>query len=969
VGGGGGSVVIMAGPRRVFLSHTSELREFPRDRSFVAAAEATVIRAGDAITDMAYFTARDDKPAEFCQEQVRACDVYVGLIGLRYGSPVRDMPEVSYTELEFDTATEAGLPRLIFMLDEDEPVAIPPGQLHDAKASLQKRQRAFRAKVLDSGVMAAKFATAEQLELLLAQALQEIRPPVEPPPAAGHGLGLPVRPDLVGRDDEVASLVAAWLATPPEPVAVAGAPGIGKSTICLAALHDGQVEQRFGKRRWFIRCDGATSAAALLSGLAAELGVTGDGPGGVTDQVCAALADGLSVVVLDNFETPWTADPLPTEDLLRTIAAVPQVGLAVSSRGTGRPAGPRWRDFAMISPLPLAEARRLFLAVAGAGLAADPRLDGLLGELDGVPLAVELMAYAAQGQDDLAEVAARWRAERTAMLERMGGTSRELSVAVSVEASVTSALMTAPAARLLSLLGVLPDGIARDDLTELLPDGGLAAADVLRKLGLAFGEGDRLRTLAPVREHVATAHPPEPADLSNAVSHYTQLAYMTGRQVGRREGAQAITRLQADTGNITAMLERAAAGGWAGELADAMYGLAEYWRYTGFTQPALLSMAERAIAANGTALQQAQTWRALADLAYYRSDHDGARARYERALPLYQQIGDVAGEANCIKGLGDIALARSDHDGARARYEQALPLFQQIEDMLGEANCISRLGDIALARSDNDGAQARYEQALPLYQQIGDVVGEANSIQGLGHIALARSDHASARARYEQALPLYQQVGAVLGEASCIKSLGDIALARADLDGARARYEQALPLFQQVGSVLGEANCIGRLGDIALARADYDGAQARYEQALPLYRQFGDLVGEASCIASLGDIALARSDNDGAQARYEQALSLYQQVGSVLGEANCITDLGDMALARSDHDGARARFEQALSLYQAIPEPYSMGRVLVRLARLDSPGRERARHWRAAREAWASIGREDLIDSVKAEFE
>jgi hypothetical protein len=82
---------------------------------------------------------------------------------------------VSYTELEFETATDAGLPRLVFLLNEDEAVPIPAAKLLDRDAGLMARQWAFRARLLDSEVMAGKFASSEQLEVLLLQALQETR--------------------------------------------------------------------------------------------------------------------------------------------------------------------------------------------------------------------------------------------------------------------------------------------------------------------------------------------------------------------------------------------------------------------------------------------------------------------------------------------------------------------------------------------------------------------------------------------------------------------------------------------------------------------------------------------------------------------------------------------------------------------------------------------------------------------------
>jgi hypothetical protein len=127
----------------------------------VEAAEDAVTRAGHAIVDMKFFPAVDADPAELCAFMVREADVYAGIIGLGFGTSVRNRSDLSHTELEFDAATSAGLPRLIFL--------IGAGVAPDA------RQERFRRRLQKAGLTTVPIDSPKDLELKLFQALVELQ--------------------------------------------------------------------------------------------------------------------------------------------------------------------------------------------------------------------------------------------------------------------------------------------------------------------------------------------------------------------------------------------------------------------------------------------------------------------------------------------------------------------------------------------------------------------------------------------------------------------------------------------------------------------------------------------------------------------------------------------------------------------------------------------------------------------------
>ena len=753
---------------KVFLGST--FKDLHEHRAAVLEA---LLRLGHQPVAMEWFGARAGVPKDECLRAAGDCDVYVGLIGHCYGF-VPDGETISITEAEYEAAVEKGLPRLLFLANDG---FTPPHHLRESDEQYGKlaklRERLRKAEVVqefdnDKGMLAARVGEALTREL----AKLSPRPPVEPlsPPVF-----LPKKGLVVGRADEVAQVCTAVLAEEPEPVVVLGPPGIGKSKVTIAALHDGAVKARFGGRRWFVRLETAPEPAAILGQVALAVGVQ-PGPD-LEARLLATLAAGPGLLVLDNTETPWWRDTAGAETVLGTLAQVPGLALVCSVRGHKAPHRPGWGETILVPGLDEPQARELFLRRAGERHASSGLLPDLLADMDGVPLAIELLgAQVGADELDLERVAKAWREKRTELLASRPGADHRLdSYEVSLALSLASPRMTDAARRLHAMLGRLPAGLRSEWAELLLPSEGEAAAAVLGDLGLAFDAGGRLRMLAPVREHATGEELAEPW-ASRLANHWLGLAREQGRKVGGPQGRGAVLLLGTEWANLESAFDLALANHPRGAI-DAVTALTRLVQLAGLGSSRMLLDAEAASRTLGDDRRTATANEHLGDIALQRSDHEGALRRFEQALPLYRRVGAVQGEANCIKSLGDIALRRSDHEGALRRFEQALPLYRRVGAVLGEANCIKSLGDIALRRSDHEGARQRFEQALPLYQQVGAVLGEANCIRSLGDIALADGEGVEAGERFSEALALYRRIEEPFSIGWALMRLARLALA------------------------------------------------------------------------------------------------------------------------------------------------------------------------------------------------
>ncbi len=562
--------------------------------------------------------------------------------------------------------------------------AVWPG-VFVSEASLDQAVRKARKALGAVGGDAAIISTVTGRGYRLGVPVQQER---ERPPAAAGNLGAPLD-ELVGRAAE-RERVLAWLREG-RLVTLAGLGGVGKTTLSLACARALAPELPGGA--WLVEAEAVTDADGLRSATADTLGVAlGDGG---DDRLGAALAArGPLLLVLDNLEQ--VREPGPA--VLAWLRAAPELRVLATSRGRLMVRPERVLE---LGPLPAEDGAALFRRRAGVE-DEQAALEALCEAVDGVPLAIELLAAqrVLMAVQDLAESV---RAGLGA-LPNLNADAPARHASLSAALDWSWSLLDAAARDALSDLGVFSRAFTLPRAVALLGPAGASRLAELRRASLvSMGEGGALRLPAPVREYARE----KLAASGRAAGAYDRLrAQLAEAARGfRRRPLAALAPLREDLWEVAARPGDAAADLACAELLLYLDGKRVRWERLAVVRRRLEAIA---------AAEPTLAGRALGLLARSASDHqrpDEAAAAVARAL----EAG--GGEAHMAAGVVDGRAGR--HAESLAHFAAAAAAFEAAGAPGGAARARASAATTLIRRGEDTEAAPELEEAVASLRALG----------------------------------------------------------------------------------------------------------------------------------------------------------------------------------------------------------------------------------------------------------
>jgi predicted ATPase/class 3 adenylate cyclase len=580
--------------------------------------------------------------------------------------------------------------------------------------------------------------TEEVIYQLVVPGLPAEFPPLRTPSAAPNNLPTRVS-SLIGREADVEAL--SLLIDDHPLVTVLGPGGVGKTSLAIAV--GSRVIQGFPGGVVFTDLSSITDPKFVMSSIATGLGAEPR----TVEGIAAHLGQERSLLILDNFE--------------QVVAAAPDVGRLVSST----------TDTTVLvtsqAPLRLSGEHRYALGPLGGGAengsagvrlfierarAVDPGFDGdtetvaeLVGYLDGLPLAIELVAARANLLGP-AEMLERLRSGRMSYAASADSPERHRTLDHALRWS--HELLSDPTQRVLRRLGVFAGSMSLDAAEEVAGED--QGVDPLAEIAELVDRSLLVRTVPTVSRvkmldsirrfarRLLDESPESETVTARYVAFYTDLCRRAydGLQGDRGEWWRA--QLDDDLENlrdVLSILQR------DGNAADGLELLGNTWRF--YQSRGHLGELEiwldrfvRLPGAEDDALGPIKGLMARAAVYYWQKKADEAVNGYRESVDRARRLDDRHLLAEALFGLATSLIISQKTEEAMPALEECEAIFRELDDRSGLADVLAGEAFAALSARGLAGLGPKFEEASHLYESVGRRIQATQALYAQAGVAL-----------------------------------------------------------------------------------------------------------------------------------------------------------------------------------------------------------------------------------------
>ncbi|QIZ72850.1 tetratricopeptide repeat protein [Oxynema aestuarii] len=332
----------------------------------------------------------------------------------------------------------------------------------------------------------------------------------------------------------------------------------------------------------------------------------------------------------------------------------------------------------------------------------------------------------------------------------------------------------------------------------------------------------------------------------------------------------------------------------------------------------------------------------------------------EQSLEIYQEIGDLQGEAFVLGQL--MKLYRDDPVKSEQLFDRAITIYDDLESARGDRNTTilqakAKLLNIAAqntSRETRETALMFYDRALTLYQQIGDRHGEANTIFDLAQF-YSEVDVLKSRTYYQKSLNLYAETGDLFSQAEVYKRLGGTYFNLKDWIKSLSFFEQELDTIDEIIRLYQKLNdekltlkfkyrkpiILLKIAFVSNQEGDREQEFQALSRAQTVYQQPKNIKRESNFLISIAQYHQWHNRPKQSQKAIDEAIALYRESGDLEGEVRFLRDRVQRFFGRNlidDIEPVNSRkellltYDRIIAIYQQLGNKREEARSLANLA-------------------------------------